>query len=147
MQSGDNLYPPGPAAWWTSLNRDGSHGQDTTGFPIARPTSTTYRNTTPVRMTGFYVAATISSSGAGTRNIYFSLASRYNGGPEFGFVLDPANIYSPMYFYWSTNANCGGNPDQGVHAACTNAWCMPGYSQSLGEPQCANPVGDIYENV
>ena len=145
-QSANNDYPPGPALWWTSLNPDGSHASDLTGAPLSRPTSVTYRNTTPTRMTGFYVAANISSSGAGTKNMYLNLTDNYSGGPEFGFVFDPADPYNPMYFYWSTNANCGGNPELGVHSLCTDAPCKSGYVPQLGEPQCSNAVNDVFEN-
>ncbi len=147
VQSASNLYPPGPALWWTSVNPDGSRSQDLSGWVLSRPTSVTYRNTVPVAMTGFKVAANISSSGTGTKNIYFNLTDNYSGGPEFGFVFDSANVDDPMYFYWSTNANCGGNPDLGLHSFCTDARCQPGYSVKTGEPQCTNQMNDVYENA
>jgi hypothetical protein len=140
-------YPPGPSIWWTALNPDGSHSQDLTGVTISRPTSVTYRNTLPVHMRGFYVAAHVTPDGAGTKNMYFSLTDSYSGGPEFGFVYNSENRYCPMFFYWSTNSNCGGNAESDVHSHCTDAPCKAAFVPSLGEYQCSNSVNDVFENV
>jgi hypothetical protein len=97
-------------------------------------------------MSGFKAAVNIKSSGAGMKTIFFHLNDTYSGGPEFGFVFDSSNAYSPMYFYWTTNANCGGNPELGLNSFCTSTQCTPTPGQ-WGEPTCGSPVNNVFENA
>jgi hypothetical protein len=137
LMSGGSTPAPGPALWWTSLNSDGSQAQNISGGVLSRATSVTYRNTNRVPMTGFQVLANIASGGAGTKNIFFNETETYGGGPEYGFVYDSANVDTPFYFYWATNANCGGNPES----------CASVYNAQLKEYQCLNSPQDVYENA